>query len=712
MPGIGAQIHQHLLQLSGVGFHPQRLVGQRGVQVRRGRQGGPQQGSRLVDHRPQPLHHQRVQLAPAEGQDLLHQTARAQAGLLDLLQADPGAVLRRQVNLRQGHIAQDGRQDVVEIVGDAAGQGADGFHLLRLTQLPLQRAQVLLGLTGFGHVLHGTLQGDDAPARVARGLARHLQVADGAAAQGQLEFVAEGLPVLQGLQQAAAPAGARRRRQEAEYAFARQRLVAVQLQHRADVGRETELLAGRVQAPVAQPGQPAGHAQPRFGIAQCFFAGHARADVQVRAHHAHGPALAVVLHHAATVQHPHPVAVAVAHPVLRLVTGAAARHVVGLQGLHAGQVLRVHQCFPAHMVGGHFTGLAAHHLVPARVHRALAAGQVGVPQRQIAPPQGQRQALGFRRGKRLAFGRQAGHGTALALPRHGGQAGGQRKSRIERSHQLGLPQPVGLDSVHLPAHSHHQRGVHRQVDRVQRALRDHAAVTGGHRTADHFGGRLPTGQVPAERRPGPRHVQAFDANLGRNQDQHRAIGMDHATSHVLGIDHRTQQGLEIVGVERRRQRAVEAALRVQPHHRQVQRVHVGPGLEGHGNEEQRRVGPPAQGGEIGLSRVVAALGLAAVAGSHAAAGIQPLHGLQAGQGFSQGFQLRPRQGDTLGLGPVVQVIACALQGGIHAFQLARQVLLHNAHLHRQPRPLLRFSVASAVEPAPSQGCGQQRQSQH
>ena len=40
--------------------------------------------------------------------------------------------------LHQGNIAQDHRQQVVEVVGHSAGQLTNGFHLLRLPELRFQ----------------------------------------------------------------------------------------------------------------------------------------------------------------------------------------------------------------------------------------------------------------------------------------------------------------------------------------------------------------------------------------------------------------------------------------------------------------------------------------------------------------------------------------------------------------------------------------------
>ena len=43
-----------------------------------------------------------------------------------------------QARLQEGQVAEDGGEDVVEVVGDTAGQLADGLHLLGLAELALR----------------------------------------------------------------------------------------------------------------------------------------------------------------------------------------------------------------------------------------------------------------------------------------------------------------------------------------------------------------------------------------------------------------------------------------------------------------------------------------------------------------------------------------------------------------------------------------------
>ena len=73
-------------------------------------------------------------LPPAERQELARELARAPCRVVDLLELGAAALPHAQ----QLAVAQDDGEQVVEVVGDAAGQAADAFELLRLQQLRLQ----------------------------------------------------------------------------------------------------------------------------------------------------------------------------------------------------------------------------------------------------------------------------------------------------------------------------------------------------------------------------------------------------------------------------------------------------------------------------------------------------------------------------------------------------------------------------------------------
>ncbi|BBL24908.1 hypothetical protein CT3_23630 [Comamonas terrigena NBRC 13299] len=95
-------------------------------------------------------------LVAAEGQDLAHQVAGALAGFFDLAQAFLQRAVLGAVGHGQFHIAQDGADDVVEVVRNAAGQGAQGLHLVRFAQLHFQFAAL-----GFGALAAGEVAGKD-----------------------------------------------------------------------------------------------------------------------------------------------------------------------------------------------------------------------------------------------------------------------------------------------------------------------------------------------------------------------------------------------------------------------------------------------------------------------------------------------------------------------------------------------------------------------
>ena len=73
-------------------------------------------------------------------------------GALDLLDVGAARIAGVEAVEDQVGVAEDGREHVVEVVRDAAGEPADRFHLLRLAQLRLAVPQRLLGLPALGQV--------------------------------------------------------------------------------------------------------------------------------------------------------------------------------------------------------------------------------------------------------------------------------------------------------------------------------------------------------------------------------------------------------------------------------------------------------------------------------------------------------------------------------------------------------------------------------
>ena len=75
------------------------------------------------------------------------------------------ALRRRPVALEQLHAAGEHREQVVEVVRDAAGQLAERLHLLRLPKRLLRRAQPLLVAQPLGHVVDELVGADALAAR-------------------------------------------------------------------------------------------------------------------------------------------------------------------------------------------------------------------------------------------------------------------------------------------------------------------------------------------------------------------------------------------------------------------------------------------------------------------------------------------------------------------------------------------------------------------
>ena len=66
-----------------------------------------------------------------------------------------------RIHARQFDVAHDGGEDIVEIVGNAPGQGADGLHFLRFTHLRFKRKAGFLGLLALGNIHAGATVADE-----------------------------------------------------------------------------------------------------------------------------------------------------------------------------------------------------------------------------------------------------------------------------------------------------------------------------------------------------------------------------------------------------------------------------------------------------------------------------------------------------------------------------------------------------------------------
>ena len=130
-------------------------------------------------------------LLPAEGEQLAGERRRAQARLLNFFNICLSRVV--WIEVLQEELAEpehDGQQ-IVEVMRHAAGQPSDGFHLLRLLKLRLQRVAL-------GDVVHGPPQLHHAAVRSAYRLAARDRPTDDAVGADHLELEIVGRPRLDG----------------------------------------------------------------------------------------------------------------------------------------------------------------------------------------------------------------------------------------------------------------------------------------------------------------------------------------------------------------------------------------------------------------------------------------------------------------------------------------------------------------------------------
>ena len=90
------------------------------------------------------VHH----LLAAEREQLTRESGGALGGIADFLYILPSWISRLDVAEQQRAVAHDDGEEIVEIVGYAAGELTDGVHLSRLRQL-------LLELPLLGEIAHG-----------------------------------------------------------------------------------------------------------------------------------------------------------------------------------------------------------------------------------------------------------------------------------------------------------------------------------------------------------------------------------------------------------------------------------------------------------------------------------------------------------------------------------------------------------------------------
>ena len=122
---------------------------------------------------------------------------RAQHGVDDFV----GVAILRQVRAQQLDVAEDDREDVVEIVRDAAGELSDGFHLLRSKERLARLLDRFLRAPQLGDVVRDAEEAENPAAPIAIHAFRHqIGLPVGLAGRHAFEYVRiprfEDLPVV------------------------------------------------------------------------------------------------------------------------------------------------------------------------------------------------------------------------------------------------------------------------------------------------------------------------------------------------------------------------------------------------------------------------------------------------------------------------------------------------------------------------------------
>ena len=168
LDGVADEVGEHPAHLHRVGAHAE-LAGRAGERERAAGAGERAERAPLAADEGREVQHPGAdRLAGREPEQAGRELAAAARGLLDV-----GDVRRRVVRRLAGEpgVAEQDRQQVVDLVGDAAREPAEALHLLRVPQLLLEPAHV-------GDVGREAGEAHDLPRLVADGLAAVVHVDD------------------------------------------------------------------------------------------------------------------------------------------------------------------------------------------------------------------------------------------------------------------------------------------------------------------------------------------------------------------------------------------------------------------------------------------------------------------------------------------------------------------------------------------------------
>ena len=150
--GVHGQVHDDLVDLAWIGAHGAQLGAWNHDQIDVLADHAREHLQVLGDHLVQIEHFGGQHLFAAEGQQLPGQRSGALRGIGDFLRRAAQPRIGTEPIEQKLGVAGDHHQQVIEVVRDAAGEAADRFHFLRLTELQLQRS-------GLGDVFHEDFEG-------------------------------------------------------------------------------------------------------------------------------------------------------------------------------------------------------------------------------------------------------------------------------------------------------------------------------------------------------------------------------------------------------------------------------------------------------------------------------------------------------------------------------------------------------------------------
>ena len=147
--GIDDEVHQDLLDLSGIGLQPPQLLIKDGDEIDILSDETSEHLSQIVHDGIQVDHFRLQHLTPAERQKLSGQCAGLFTGLLDGVQFPANRIGFAHIRQQDLRISRDDGQQIVEVMRDAARKLSHDFHFLSLAQLLLTPSQRFLAAFSF-----------------------------------------------------------------------------------------------------------------------------------------------------------------------------------------------------------------------------------------------------------------------------------------------------------------------------------------------------------------------------------------------------------------------------------------------------------------------------------------------------------------------------------------------------------------------------------